>query len=494
MWILSSRRNENYCVVSTVLIFLLFIAPLSAFAQDTKSINTLRQMGKAFATIADKASPAVVGIKVEKTIIQQYQVMPDWPFGEPFNPFGDDFFNRFFRQNSPRQQPKQRKYRQIAQGSGFIISPDGYILTNNHLIGEADKVTVKLRKEPEIEAKVIGTDPESDVAVIKIDSKEKLPCLQLADSNTIEVGQWVIAIGNPFGLSHTVTAGIISAKGRSNVGLATYEDYIQTDAAINPGNSGGPLLNLDGKVVGINTAIISRSGGFVGIGFAIPINMAKAIYKELVDTGKVVRGFLGVGIQDMTPQFAQAFGLSKDTKGVLVPEVQEGSAAEKAGLKYNDIIVEFNGHPVDTANNLRNKVAMLKPGTTVKVVVLRDGKRKTLTVKLGKRPPKGEVTAGQTQPLEKLGFSVRDLTDDLAQRYGYQDKSGVIVTRVEPGSQAARLGITPGTLIMEVNRKQVTNTKEFNEAIGDTPKGAPVLLLITDGQYTRFVVLKLPEK
>ena len=248
-----NKSLSHYYVISASLILLLFIIPLSALAQDTNSIDTLRQMGKAFAKISEKASPAVVGIKASQTVTQEYSTMPDWPFGDPFD---DDFFERFFGRPYPRQRQPQRKFQQSAQGSGFIVSSDGYILTANHLVGDAEKVMVKQGDNPEVEAKVIGTDPDSDVAVVKIDGN-KLPFLELADSDALEVGEWVLAIGNPFGLTHTVTAGIVSAKGRSGFQLAEYEDYIQTDAAINPGNSGGPLLNLDGKVVGINTAIVS---------------------------------------------------------------------------------------------------------------------------------------------------------------------------------------------------------------------------------------------
>ncbi len=486
----NTRQNKTLLRFSLIsVLLLLFIAPLSGFAQDSGTIDTLRQTGKAFAKIAEKASPAVVGIKAETTIKQNYPAMREQPFGEPFDPFGDDFF---FRRRSPHQRSPQPKSRRLAQGSGFIISADGYILTNNHLVGEAEKVMVKLADDRELEAKIIGTDPESDVAVIKIDGND-LAYLKLADSDVIEVGEWVLAIGNPFGLSHTVTAGIVSAKGRSNVGLAAFEDFIQTDAAINPGNSGGPLLNLDGDAVGINTAIISRSGGNMGIGLAIPINMAKAIYDQLIDSGTVVRGFLGVTIQDLTTELAASFDL-KDTKGVLLSDVTEGSAAEKAGLKPGDIVVEFEGQPVERADNFRNRVAILKPGTKVEVVVLRDGKRKTFTVELGKRPTEAQIAAGQSEVLEQLGFAVRNLTDDLAQRLGYQGLAGVVVSQVEPGSLAGLAGITPGTLIQQVNRHPVGNTKEFDKAIKQAAGEGAVLLLIRDERYTRFVVLKLPKK
>jgi serine protease Do len=485
-----SHRN----VISLSLILLLFFISFPALAQDTNSIDTLRQMGKAFAKISEKASPAVVGIKANQTITQEYSPMPNWPFGDPFD---DDFFERFFGRPSPRQRsPQQRKYQQSAQGSGFIVSPDGYILTANHLVGEAEKVLVKQGDNAEVEAKVIGTDPASDVAVIKINGNN-LPCLELADSDKLEVGEWVLAIGNPFGLSHSVTAGIVSAKGRSGLQLAEYEDYIQTDAAINPGNSGGPLLNLDGKVVGINTAIVTGHlayPGNIGIGFAIPINMAKSSYDQLVETGKVVRGFLGVGIQDLTSENAPFFGLKENTKGVLVPEVTAGSAAEKAGLQPGDVIIEFNGQPVETAKELQSRVSALKPDTAVEIVVLRDGKRKALTAKLSERPLKEQIARGGTETLEKLGLVVQNLTNDLAEQYNYQGLSGVVVTQVEPGSIAELAGITPGALIMEVNRKPVENTKSFKEAIEEAAKENAVLLRIKQGRSIVFVVLKLPKE
>ena len=483
---------KRFCLLSTVLIILL--APRSAFGEDINSIETLRRMGKAFADIAEKASPAVVGLKAEKAVAQDWPAIRDWPFGDQFDPFEDDLFDRFFR-----RRPQRRRYhrpKSIHQGSGFIISADGYILTSNHLVGEAEKITVKLGEDPEVEAKIIGTDPESDVAVIKIDA-DNLSYLELADSDKLEVGEWVIAIGNPFGLSHTVTAGIVSAKGRSGFRLAEYEDFIQTDAAINPGNSGGPLLNLDGKVVGINTAIVTGHlayRGNVGIGFAIPVNMAKAVYEQLVDSGTVVRGFLGVAIQDLTSQLAASFGLEEDTKGVLIPDVTEDSAADKAGLKQGDIIVEFDGQGVEKASVLQRRVAMLKPGTRVEIVILRDGKRKTLTVELGERPKQGRIDAGRSEMLEQLGLGVQNLTDDIAERLGYEGQSGVMVSRVEPSSLAAFAGITPGVLIMEVNRTQVKNIKELNKAIEKAREKGSILLLIRDRRYNRFVVLKLPKE
>jgi serine protease Do len=498
MQTLSLKQNKSplrYFAISLPLLLLIFITLQPAFAEDANSVHTLRRIGKTFTKIAGKASPAVVGIKAEKTITY-YPTIPDWPFGDSFNPFEDDFFDRFFprrRERSPRERSPERKYQQVAQGSGFIISPDGYIITSNHLVGEADKVTVKLGEEEDVNATVVGTDPESDVAVVKIE-RDGLPHLELADSDALEVGEWVIAIGNPFGLSHTVTAGIVSAKGRSGFRLATYEDFIQTDAAINPGNSGGPLLNLDGKVVGINTFIISRSGGNMGIGFAIPINMAKTISEDLIKSGKVVRGFLGVDIQELDPDLAASFGLKEGTKGVLIPNVKKGSAAEKAGLEPGDVIVEFEDKPIEKVRGLQKQVGQKKPGTRVKIVVLRDGKRKTLTVKLGERPSAAELAGKPTKAVEQLGLTVTELTDELAERLGYEDLTGVVVNRVTSGSEAAKKGITVGMLIMEVNRAQVKTTKEFNKAIGKAKEKGRVLLLVRFEDYTRFIVLKLSKE
>jgi len=488
------RNASRYLAISILLSFLLLIPLLPTFGQDTDSINALRRMGKAFAGIAEKASPAVVGIKAEKTVTSEYPTMEDWPFGSPFDPFGDDLFDRFFRRRAPSRPSPERKYQQSVQGSGFIITADGYILTSNHLVEEASKVTVKVGEKPEVEAKVIGTDPESDVAVVRIEG-DNFPHLELADSDALSVGEWVVAIGNPFGLSHTVTAGIVSAKGRSGfVGMNSYQDFIQTDAAINPGNSGGPLLNLDGKAVGINTFIISRTGGFMGVGFAIPINMAKEVYEQLVKGGKVVRGYLGIKYQELTPDSAASLGLQEDAKGVLVTEAMEGSPADKAGLKRYDVIVEFEGQPVEKGTEFLNRVSKLEPGTKVQIVVLRDDKREKVTVTLGTRPPVEEIGSKPSDTTEELGLTVQTLTDDLARRLGYEGQTGVLVTRVESGSEAARKGISPGMLILEVNREPVKNAREFYDAVEKSTKKGAVLLLISDGRSTLLVPLRLAKK
>ena len=482
------KRDKSYrCFV---IFFLLFIFSTAVFAQDSSSIASLRQIGKAFAGIAEKASPAVVGITAKKTITKNYPVIQEWPFGRPFDPFEDDFFD-FFRRQYPRFHSPKRKYQQTAQGSGFIISKDGYILTNHHLVGQADEITVKLVDNREYKAKLIGSDPESEVAVIKIEADD-LPLVELADSDKLEVGEWVIAIGNPFGLRHTVTAGIVSAKGRSRLGVTKYEDFIQTDAAINPGNSGGPLLNLDAKVVGINTAIVGSHGN-IGIGLAIPINMAKGIYQQLVDTGTVVRGYLGVWLEELTPELAKALNL-EDTKGVAVSKIEEDSPADKAGIKPYDVIVELDGEKIENGNELRNRIAMTKPGTEVKIVVIRDGKYKNITVELGELTKEAKSASGRSETMEKLGLTVEPLTNEAAKRLGYEQLNGVIVSEVEPGSPAAEVGIKAGVLILEVNRQPVANIKEFDKEMEKAEKLGSVLLLITDGRYGRLVVLPLNQK
>lgn len=487
---ISFFANHSIRPIIAVCLLAILLTSFPAQAKDY-GLESLRQTGKAFADVAREVSPAVVYIQVEKTIEQPY-VQFFSPFGEG-SPFGDDFFRRFFGTPLPevphRFQEAPQKQQVVGQGSGFIISKDGYIMTNNHVVGDADKVTVKLLDGREFTAKTVGADPRSDVAVIKIDG-ENLPVLALGDSDTIEVGEWVVAIGNPFGLSHTLTVGVVSAKGRSSVGIADYENFIQTDAAINPGNSGGPLVNLDGKVIGMNTAIFSSSGGYMGIGFAIPINMAKDIMNQLIQTGSVTRGYLGIVIQNLTPDLAKSFGL-EDHRGILVAEVSEDSPAEKAGLKQGDVIVEFSGKPVDEVGSFRNRVALKTPGSKEEITVLRDGKRKNFLITIGKLPEEEFASAAQPHSMDKLGFSVQTLTPDLAQQFGIQDKKGVIVTSVTPGSVAAMAGINPGTVIVEVNRKRVNNTDDFKRAVAQTPESGTILLLIKDGKYTRYVTLKV---
>jgi len=468
------KRSGTYLLI--VLAFFFTMAPIASAHVD--ELASLQQTSKAFSSVAKKAVPAVVFIKVEKSVETGSMVGPGSPF-ENNDPFG------FFRDREPRMP---REHRQMGQGSGFIISDDGYIVTNNHVVGDADVITVKLNDGREFTARKIGSDEKSDVAVIKIDG-ENLPTLPLGNSDALEVGEWVIAIGNPFGLAETLTFGIVSAKGRSTVGINDYEDFIQTDAAINPGNSGGPLINLEGQAIGINTAIFSSSGGSVGIGFAIPINMAKNIKDQLVKDGKVTRGQLGVMIGELTKDLADYFGVDS-TKGVLVSEVLKDSPAEKAGLKAGDIILKIDGHDVQDTGQLRNTVAMVAPGTKVQLLVYRDGKEKTVTVSVGELSDNVANNAVSELP-KKLGLTVQDLTEDMRQYYGLRSDEGVVVSGVDSDSRAYMAGIRPGTIILSVNQKQVNSVEEFNKVLRESVETRKVLLLVKEQRYTRFVVLPL---
>lgn len=452
---------------------------------DKNGVDNLRKTSRAFAAVAKKASPAVVFIKVEKTVSGQPGEGFSSPFGGQQNPFGEDFFNRFF--DRPPEAPNAQQ-RVMGQGSGFILSEDGYILTNNHVVGGADKIQVKLEDGREFIAKIIGTDAHSDIAIIKIDA-QNLPVLEFGDSDALEVGEWVLAIGNPFGLSHTLTAGIVSAKGRSSVGLADYENFIQTDAAINPGNSGGPLVDLDGKAIGMNTAIFSGSGGYMGIGFAIPINMASSIVDQLIESGSVTRGYLGIIIQELTPELAKSFGLP-DHNGILVAEVTPGSPAQNAGLEQGDVIVEFDGSPVADVGVFRNRVSLKAPDSSQKITILRDGERRMLKVTIGRLPDQNEVAVETSdQTLGELGITVQTLTPDLARQFDYQGETGVVVTRVTSDSVAEEAGLQPGTLIQEVNRNRVQNVDEFKQALEQSKATGSVLLLARVGEYSRYLVL-----
>lgn len=471
-------RSRAAIALLSIVTIVWTVAP--AVADD--GIATLRETSKAFTEVAKNAVPAVVSVRVEKTITEQGSTYF-------YSPFDDEFFERFF---GPRYRPRvePRKRQQVGQGSGFIISEDGYILTNNHVVGEADKIVVTLRDGKEHQAKLVGTDPGSDVALIKIDA-EKLPTIELGDSDALEIGEWVIAVGSPFGLQATVTVGVVSAKSRG-VGITQYEDFIQTDAAINPGNSGGPLLNVDGKAVGINTAIFSQSGGYMGIGFAIPVNMAKSILNQLKETGKVTRGYLGIIMhpEKISSDLAEAFGL-KSTNGVLITEVVPDSPAEKAGLERRDVIIKMNDQNVEDWQSFRNAIAMLKPGTRIDLTVVRDGKQKKATVEIGALDESELAMGGASSRVNKLGVQVQELTEELAQRFGYGRAKGVIVTEVAQDSPADRAGITPGILIMSVNRRDVTTVEEFNKAVEEFGKTGKLVLLVRNERFAQYVVVNL---
>jgi serine protease Do len=400
------------------------------------------------------------------------------------NPF-DDFFDKFM----PKAPPKG-EYKTQSLGSGVIVRIDngtGYILTNNHVVADMDELKVKLSDKREFDASIVGTDEQTDLAVIKIEG-ENLVTAKMGDSDILKQGQWAIAIGNPFGLSHTVSVGVVSAMGRSGVGIANYENFIQTDAAINPGNSGGPLLNIDGEIIGINTAIFTRSGGYQGIGFAIPVNMAKAVLRDLIDKGKVTRGWLGVAIQDMNASLAEQFDVDV-TEGVLISDIQDDSPAKEAGFERGDILIEYDNKAMSDVNQLRNIVAQTEVGKEVKVKVLRKGNETVLTVKIGEQP--SDLFASAKSSIDRdLGMSVQNLTEELAKSFGFEGENGVVVSAVEPGSPAAQADVKEGDLIKEVNREKINNIKEFREALKSTEEGKDILLLLRRGMHTRFVIIK----
>jgi serine protease Do len=467
-------------------IWLLCTALVAGFAPSAWGQSNNKQIAKAlseaFASTAKAAMPAVVSITVEKTV-DVSSIMGSDNQSDPngsSDSFGEDFLRRFFGGQLP-QLRAPRKYLERGQGSGFIISSDGYILTNNHVVGDVDKMTVELQDGRTFNhAKVIGTDPASEVALIKIDSND-LPMLPLGDSDKMEIGDWVIAIGNPFGLRETVTVGVISAVGRSNVHIAAYEDFIQTDAAINPGNSGGPLINLDGQAIGINTAIVSESGGYMGIGFAIPINMARTIEEQLKKYGKVIRGYLGLYGQDVTPDVAKLLKLPQ-AGGVLVAQVEPNSP--------------MNGNKIESYDAFRNQVAAMAPGSKAQLNVLRDGKTIELTATLQERPTEtaqAQQPPQEQEPQQTLGIRVQNLTSDLAQQFGYELGQGVIVSQVAPGGPADDAGIQAGDLILSVNQESVKSVSQFAKAVSAAKKGGKVLLLVQRGDMSQFVVVRFGQ-
>jgi len=462
-------------------------------AQLQRDIEALTRESKARAAIVKRVSSSVVNISVEKNVKASERG------GDAPDPMDDEFFRRFFQ---PRIPPP-RDFRQRGLGSGTIVDKQGYVLTNNHVVADADKILVKLPDGRQFEAKLVGRDPATDVAVVKIDGGD-LPVAKLGNSDEMEVGESVMAIGNPFGLEQTITAGIISAKGRSQVGVTDYEDFIQTDASINPGNSGGPLVNLKGEVVGINTAIFSRSGGNMGIGFSIPINEAREMMTSLIATGKVTRGFLGVVIQDITPEIGGTLGV-KAGEGVLVANVGPNTPAARAGIKQGDVIVSFRGQPVKSVNALRYSVARVKPGEAVPADVLTDGKRHTVSIKIEEQPTDMRTAMGEGGPESQnnqggpavpvdqvLGMTLQMLTPELAERMGYQGLKGILVSDVDPAGPAAAAGIQQGALILEVNRRPARSIADLKEQVQKTPSKKYLLLLVRLGQFDRYLAVQKP--
>lgn len=439
-----------------------------------------------FVSLAKKMKPLVVNISTT-AVSEARGGAQDFgsPFGEedPFN----DFWRRFFGgPGGPGGQGPRGPQRQRSSGSGFLIDSDGSILTNNHVVENAQKIIVKLSDDSEHEAKVIGRDPKTDIAVIKIEAKSSLPMATLGDSDKLEVGEWVVAIGNPFGLDSTVTSGIVSAKGR-HINQGPYDNFIQTDASINPGNSGGPLINLRGEVVGINTAIFTRSGGNIGIGFAIPVNLAKELLPQLRGKGKVTRGYLGVLIQKVTPEIADSLGMERGY-GALVANVSKDGPAEKAGVKVGDVIVEFDGKEVKDSAELPIIVARTQVEKKVRMKVLRDKKEVMLNVAVGELKEE-EVVASAPEKGE-LGMTVQRLTPQIAESLGLEKAEGVVVTQVEPGSAADEAGIRRGDVILEIDRKAVRSVDEYKKSVATIRKGRGILFLVRRGESTLFLALK----
>jgi serine protease Do len=498
---------------------LLVVAPLHADSKETKD-RTLPELKierapakrdaaapRSYAPVVKKAAPSVVYVFSSKTVKNPH------PELMPF--FNDPMFRRFFGDqlpdnddNSGQQQrrfgrQRQPEMKQQGLGSGVIVSADGYILTNNHVIDGADEVKVGLDAggKRELVAEIVGRDPKTDLAILKIDAKDLTP-ITIADSDALEVGDTVLAIGNPFGIGQTVTSGIVSATGRGGLGIEEYEDFIQTDAAINPGNSGGALVDADGRLVGINTAIYSRTGGFMGLGFAIPSNLARAVMEQLIVKGKIERGFIGVGIQDISPELKKEFGVDE---GVIVTGASPDSAAEKAGIKQGDVIVKFEGQPVVDARRLRLMVARHAPGTEVKVEIVRDGKPQTFTVKLGEQPREDGQLGGSDEKGSRNsnsdedtlnGVGVADVTPQLREQFDLaRDQKGAVVTDVDPDSAAGKAGLREGDVIVEINKKPVASAKD---AVDLTTKPATkrTLVLVLRGKARLYLMVDetQPEK
>jgi serine protease Do len=442
--------------------------------------NQIIETSRAFSEIARSVSPAVVNISTTKIVRRDTTPLFDDPFFDFLNPF--------------RNFKMPKKWKEQSLGSGVIVSPDGYIITNNHVIEQADEIRVTLLDKRSFRARIIGADPKTDVAVVKIDARN-LPTVRWGDSDRLQVGEFVLAIGNPFGLSHTVTMGIISAVGRADVGIADYEDFIQTDAAINPGNSGGPLVNIKGELIGINTAIFSKSGGYQGIGFAVPCNMAHLVMDQLEKQGKVTRGWLGVTIQELTPDLSQKFGL-KSSNGALVGDVAKGSPAEKAGIKRGDIILAFDGKKVNDVGGLRNMVAQSRVGSEIAISIQRGEKEYTFKVLIVELPKDVSEAVPNNVPddstVEGLaGLSVMDLTKEIARQLGlHKEERGIVIIRVGPGSGAEEAGIRKGDVIQEMDKKKVTGVDDYNKIIAGILPGDTVLLFINRGGKKFYVTVR----
>jgi serine protease Do len=478
-----NKRHFSGFFLGTVLVGLVFFLGTSICAEA--EAGDVAMVPESFSSLAEMVSPAVVNVRTEKSVQgggRTYRHFNQNPFGN------DDRFNDFFDKFFGEQLPKDRKERSL--GSGFIIDKDGFIVTNNHVVENADKIKVKLKDGKEYTAEIIGKDSSTDLALIKVPSGNNLPVIAFGDSSTLKVGQWVVAIGSPFGLEQTVTAGILSAKGRV-IGSGPYDNFLQTDASINPGNSGGPLIDMQGKVIGINTAIIASGQG---IGFAIPINMASGIIEQLKSKGEVTRGWLGVVISDINDDVAEYYGV-KDKKGAMVMEVIKGDPADLAGIQANDIILEVNDHKVETSRDLTNLVAGIPVGEKVKILVLRNNKKMTFTVDVAKRPDESKLASKSTEKghgEDELGIQVTNLTPEIAQRMNLSPTEGVLVERVESGSKAEEAGVQAGDVIKEINHQAIKSAKDYSSQISRLKKNDAVQMFIWR-MNAGFVVVKLTK-
>ncbi|MEX0681156.1 MAG: DegQ family serine endoprotease [Balneolales bacterium] len=461
--------------------------PVSELTEE--SIDILTRFNSALVNLADVSKPTVVMVSTARTVRQRSGSILDF-----FSPFQDDPFFRdhpFFRD----REGQEREYQQEGLGSGVIVSEDGYILTNHHVIERADTITVTLINQEVIAATVVGSDPSTDVAVLKVDA-ENLPYIRFGDSEELQVGEMVMAIGSPLGeaLAHTVTQGIVSAKGRENLnilGRQGFENFIQTDAAINRGNSGGPLINMRGELVGINTAILSQSGGFQGIGFAIPSNMARTVMESIIETGRVVRGFIGINFQPVNESLARALELP-DNRGVIIIDIVEDSPAERADLRTQDVIIRLNGRSIESSTEFRRSVAESAPGTEITLTIIRDGEEMEVSVILDEFPGEELAEADQQNIRDIIGFAVTELTRELAERLRIRpDTEGVVVEEVDRNSAAASNGLRPGDVIIAMNRSQVTSVSDFNELVAGLEPGEDVVLQVQRGNNRFFLAFRL---